>query len=123
MSSMRAKRQTFFYNEEIKRLTELRVTMVPTGQLAAAMAGALAAAGLAHAASFAHDGAHDECVERRQRGGPVRGDGSSNRHLALAFWWSMIFFRKPVSTHSASKDARERAFGQARGRLLRDHAR
>src|SRR5215831_13520336 len=23
---------------------------------------------------------------------------SSNRHLALAYWWSMIFVRKPVST-------------------------
>src|SRR5262249_29441878 len=27
-----------------------------------------------------------------------RDDFSSNRHLALAFWWSMIFFRKPVPT-------------------------
>jgi hypothetical protein len=31
-------------------------------------------------------------------------------------------FRKPVSTHSASKDARERAVDQVRGRLFRDHA-
>src|SRR5262249_56153891 len=36
---------------------------------------------------------------------------SSNRHPALAFWWSMIFFRKPVPTPD-----------QARGRLFRDHA-
>src|SRR5262249_41721643 len=27
-----------------------------------------------------------------------RDDFSSNRHPALAFWWSMIFFRKPVPT-------------------------
>src|SRR6516165_1631719 len=27
-----------------------------------------------------------------------RDDDSSNRHLAPAYWWSMIFFRKPVST-------------------------
>src|SRR6266576_7313758 len=27
-----------------------------------------------------------------------RDDFSSNRHPALAYWWSMIFFRKPVST-------------------------
>src|SRR5215471_15791279 len=38
-------------------------------------------------------------------------DFSSNRHLALSFWWSMIFFRKPVSTPV-----------QGRGRLFRDHA-
>src|SRR5262249_30760005 len=27
-----------------------------------------------------------------------RDDFSSNRHPALPYWWSMIFFRKPVST-------------------------
>src|SRR5436190_3432431 len=27
-----------------------------------------------------------------------RDDFSSNRHPAPAYWWSMIFFRKPVST-------------------------
>jgi hypothetical protein len=27
-----------------------------------------------------------------------RDDFSSNRHPDLAFWWSMIFFRKPVPT-------------------------
>jgi hypothetical protein len=36
--------------------------------------------------------------------------------------WSMIFFRKPASTHGASTDARERAFDQARGQAFRDHA-
>src|SRR5262249_14428378 len=40
-----------------------------------------------------------------------RDDFSSNRHPALAFWWSMIFFRKPVPTPD-----------QVRGRLFRDHA-
>src|SRR5215470_5032184 len=40
-----------------------------------------------------------------------RDDFSSNRHLALAYWWSMILFRKPVSTPD-----------QVRGRLFRDHA-
>src|SRR5262245_64745951 len=28
----------------------------------------------------------------------ARDDFSSNRHLALTYSWSMIFFRKPVST-------------------------
>src|SRR5262249_18429632 len=36
---------------------------------------------------------------------------SSNRHPSLAFWWSMIFFRKAVPTPD-----------QVRGRLFRDHA-
>src|SRR5262249_43691480 len=40
-----------------------------------------------------------------------RDDFCLNRHPALAFWWSMIFFRKPVSTPD-----------QVRGRLFRDHA-
>src|SRR5262249_33257445 len=40
-----------------------------------------------------------------------RDDFSSNRHPALAFWWSIIFFRKPVPTPD-----------QVRGRLFRDHA-
>src|SRR5262249_45879241 len=40
-----------------------------------------------------------------------RDDFSSNRHPTLAFWWSMIFFRKPVPTPD-----------QVRGRLFRDHA-
>src|SRR5262249_58929835 len=40
-----------------------------------------------------------------------RDDFSSNRHPALPFWWSMIFFRKPVPTPD-----------QVRGRLFRDHA-
>src|SRR5262249_43511601 len=40
-----------------------------------------------------------------------RDDFSSNRHPALTSSWSMIFFRKPVSTPH-----------QVRGRLFRDHA-
>src|SRR5262249_58057611 len=40
-----------------------------------------------------------------------RDDFCLNRHPALAFWWSMISFRKPVSTPD-----------QVRGRLFRDHA-
>ena len=40
-----------------------------------------------------------------------RDDFSSNRHLALAYWWSMIFSGKPVSTPD-----------QVRGRHFRDHA-
>ena len=47
---------------------------------------------------------------------------SSNRHPALAFLLERDLFRKPVSTHSASEDARERAYDQVRGRLFRDHA-
>src|SRR5262249_11852209 len=36
--------------------------------------------------------------KRGQRGRAKRDDFSSNRHPALAIWWSMIFFRKPVPT-------------------------
>src|SRR5262249_12565009 len=40
-----------------------------------------------------------ETGSRFCRGAPLeRDDFSSNRHPALAFWWSMIFFRKPVPT-------------------------
>src|SRR3974390_3538952 len=41
-----------------------------------------------------------------------RDDFSSNRHPALAYCWSMIFFRRPVSTlrdHAVAKDIRYRA--------------
>ena len=37
-----------------------------------------------------------------------RDDFSSNRHLALGPWWSMIFFRKPLHTfrdHALAHDA------------------
>src|SRR6516165_10169721 len=37
-------------------------------------------------------------VFRTLSGNLQRDDFSSNRHLALSYWWSMIFFRKPVST-------------------------
>src|SRR5437870_11292777 len=43
-----------------------------------------------------------------------RDDFSSNRHPALAYWWSMIFIRTPVSTF------RDHAL-PARGAALRYH--
>src|SRR5262245_13835884 len=48
-----------------------------------------------------------------------RDDFSSNRHLALSHWWSMIFFRKPVSTFrdhalSFSRDLLEQLHGGIR---------
>ena len=50
--------------------------------------------------------------EMRSRTDIKRDDFSSNRHLALSSWWSMIFFRKPVSSfrdHAPAKAAPMRA--------------
>src|SRR5262249_45058663 len=41
---------------------------------------------------------HGSLATERQMVLLERDDFSSNRHPALAFWWSMIFFRKPVPT-------------------------
>src|SRR5262249_24475517 len=43
-----------------------------------------------------------------------RDDFCLNRHPALAFWWSMIFFRKPVPTfrdHALARRGQRRPFG------------
>jgi hypothetical protein len=67
MSSMRPRRKTSSPTKKAKHLPELRVTMVRTGLLAAAMAGAVCLA-LA-AAALAHDGPSGKWVEGLQRGG------------------------------------------------------
>src|SRR5262249_31010442 len=50
----------------------------------------------AHGVPFARRHAWAASFEVRDR--QERDAFSSNRHLALAYWWRVIFFRKPVST-------------------------